>query len=62
MSASTDELDSPVLVYMLSGALAFTTLLVVLLSVSLYKTKKQSNCRSTGIWYFFYQAAFSFFF
>nr|ACU27034.1 novel immune-type receptor 5 [Dicentrarchus labrax] len=32
-----DEVDSSVLVYFLSGALAFTTILVVLLTVSMYK-------------------------
>ncbi len=58
MSVSIDEVDSLVLVYMLSGALAFTTLLLVLLSVSLYKTKKQHSCWSAGNWYFLYQVAF----
>ncbi|XP_073331259.1 uncharacterized protein [Pagrus major] len=39
-----DELDSPLLVYFLSAALTFTTILVVLLALSLYKMNK-INCQ-----------------
>ncbi len=53
MSASTDGVDSLVFVYVLSGALAFTSLLVVLLSVLMYKIIKRNNCQSTGNWNFF---------
>ncbi|XP_051284741.1 uncharacterized protein LOC127379325 isoform X2 [Dicentrarchus labrax] len=42
-----DEVNSPVLVYFLSGALAFTTILVVLLTVSVYKMNKR-NCQCTA--------------
>ncbi|XP_044196589.1 uncharacterized protein LOC122973256 isoform X1 [Thunnus albacares] len=40
------EVDSLVLVYFLSGALAFTTILSVLLAFSVYKMKKRSGCQS----------------
>ncbi|KAM9335608.1 uncharacterized protein ABDE67_020607 [Symphorus nematophorus] len=42
-----DEVNLLVLVYILSGALAFTTILVVLMALSMYKMKKRSSCRST---------------
>ncbi|XP_051284744.1 uncharacterized protein LOC127379327 [Dicentrarchus labrax] len=41
-----EKVDSSVLVYFLSGALAFTTILVVLLTVSMYKMNKRSSCQS----------------
>lgn len=44
---STDEVDSPVWVYFLSAALAFTTILSVLLAFSVYKLNKRS-CQCTG--------------
>ncbi|XP_044196641.1 immunoglobulin kappa light chain-like [Thunnus albacares] len=40
------EVDSLVLVYFLSGALAFTTILSVLLAFSVYKMKKRNSCQS----------------
>ncbi|XP_067436132.1 immunoglobulin kappa light chain-like [Thunnus thynnus] len=40
------EVDSLVLVYILSGALAFTTILSVLLAFSVYKMKKRNSCQS----------------
>ncbi|XP_053198874.1 uncharacterized protein LOC128383902 [Scomber japonicus] len=40
-----DEVDSLILVYFLSGALAFTTILSVLLAFSMYKMKRNS-CQS----------------
>uniref|UniRef100_A0A8C4H0C9 Ig-like domain-containing protein n=2 Tax=Dicentrarchus labrax TaxID=13489 RepID=A0A8C4H0C9_DICLA len=48
-----DEVNSSVLVYFLSGALAFTTILVVLLTVSMYKMNNsykasESQARSAG--------------
>uniref|UniRef100_A0A0F8AKY9 Ig kappa chain V region K29-213 n=1 Tax=Larimichthys crocea TaxID=215358 RepID=A0A0F8AKY9_LARCR len=45
---STDEADSLSLVYFLSGALTFTTVLVVLLTFSVYKMKKR-NCQCTVV-------------
>ncbi|KAF3836869.1 hypothetical protein F7725_004333 [Dissostichus mawsoni] len=42
---STDEGDS--LVYFLSGALAFNSILVVLLAFLVYTMKKRNNCQST---------------
>ncbi|XP_073330780.1 uncharacterized protein [Pagrus major] len=42
-----DKVDSPVLVYFLSGALTFTTVLVVLLAFSVYKMKKRNSCQPT---------------
>uniref|UniRef100_A0A671XV97 Uncharacterized LOC115589433 n=1 Tax=Sparus aurata TaxID=8175 RepID=A0A671XV97_SPAAU len=41
------ELDSPVLVYFLSGALTFTTILVVLLALSMFNMKKRNSNQST---------------
>ncbi|XP_073330790.1 uncharacterized protein [Pagrus major] len=41
-----DKVDSPVLVYLLSGALTFTTILVVLLALSVFKMKKRNSCLS----------------
>ncbi|KAJ4949165.1 hypothetical protein JOQ06_020683 [Pogonophryne albipinna] len=41
-----DEVDS--LVYFLSGALAFNSILVVLLAFLVYKMKKRNNCQSTA--------------
>ncbi|XP_037615451.1 immunoglobulin kappa light chain-like isoform X3 [Sebastes umbrosus] len=40
-----DQVDSPVLVYFLSGALAFTTILVVLLVFLLCMMKKRNSCK-----------------
>ncbi|XP_037615479.1 uncharacterized protein LOC119482133 [Sebastes umbrosus] len=40
-----DEEDALVLVYFLSGALAFTTILVVILALSVYKVNKRNNCQ-----------------
>ncbi|XP_053199021.1 uncharacterized protein LOC128383421 [Scomber japonicus] len=40
------EVDSLVLVYFLSGALAFTTILSVLLAISMYKMNKRQSCQS----------------
>ncbi|XP_073330787.1 uncharacterized protein [Pagrus major] len=42
-----DKVDSPVLVYFLSGALTFTTILVVLLALSVFKMKKKNSYQST---------------
>uniref|UniRef100_A0A8C4HD57 Ig-like domain-containing protein n=1 Tax=Dicentrarchus labrax TaxID=13489 RepID=A0A8C4HD57_DICLA len=42
-----DKVNSPVLVYFLSGALTFTTILVILLAFSMYKMKKKSGSQST---------------
>ncbi|XP_073330783.1 uncharacterized protein [Pagrus major] len=42
-----DEVDRLVLVYFLSGALTFTTILVVLLAFSVYKMKKRNSCQPT---------------
>ncbi|XP_053199410.1 uncharacterized protein LOC128383846 [Scomber japonicus] len=42
-----NEVDSPVLFYFVSGALAFTTILSVLLAFSMYKMKRNS-LQSTG--------------
>ncbi|XP_027143753.1 immunoglobulin kappa light chain-like isoform X2 [Larimichthys crocea] len=42
-----DEVDSLFLVYFLSGALTFTTILVVLLAFSLYKMIKRNKCQCT---------------
>ncbi|XP_030286133.1 uncharacterized protein LOC115589433 [Sparus aurata] len=39
--------DSPVLVYFLSGALTFTTILVVLLALSMFNMKKRNSNQST---------------
>ncbi|KAM9335601.1 uncharacterized protein ABDE67_020598 [Symphorus nematophorus] len=36
-------------VYFLSGALAITTILVVLLAISLYKMKKRNSCQCTAV-------------
>ncbi|XP_051284745.1 uncharacterized protein LOC127379328 [Dicentrarchus labrax] len=41
-----DEVNFSVLVYFLSGALAFTTILVVLLTVSMYKMNKRNGFQS----------------
>ncbi|XP_034712724.1 immunoglobulin kappa light chain-like isoform X2 [Etheostoma cragini] len=41
-----DEVDSPFLVYFLSSALAFTTILSVLLAFLLYKVKKRHRCQT----------------
>ncbi|KAM9335602.1 uncharacterized protein ABDE67_020600 [Symphorus nematophorus] len=43
-----DETDSLALVYFLSGALAFVTILVGLLAFSVYKMKMRSSSRCTG--------------
>ncbi|XP_037615485.1 uncharacterized protein LOC119482137 [Sebastes umbrosus] len=40
-----DEEASLVLVYFLSGALAFTTILVVILALSVYKVNKRNSCQ-----------------
>ncbi|XP_062301316.1 uncharacterized protein LOC134006244 [Scomber scombrus] len=40
------EVDSLVLVYFLSGALVFTTILSVLLAASMYKMKNKNSCQS----------------
>ena len=55
---STDKVDSLVLVYFLSGALTFTTIVAVLLAFSVYNMKRNS-CLSTGncTFYFVYLAA-----
>uniref|UniRef100_A0A671XVA2 Uncharacterized LOC115589433 n=2 Tax=Sparus aurata TaxID=8175 RepID=A0A671XVA2_SPAAU len=42
-----DKIDSPFLVYFLSGALTFTTILVVLLALSLFKMKRRNSYQST---------------
>ncbi|KAM8746807.1 uncharacterized protein AB9X84_014996 [Acanthopagrus schlegelii] len=42
-----DNVDSPVLVYFLSGALTLTTILVVLLALSLFKMRKGNTYQST---------------
>ncbi|CAK6973025.1 uncharacterized protein LOC128383363 [Scomber scombrus] len=42
-----NEVDSPVLVYFLSGALAFTTILSVLLAFSMYKMNKSNSGQIT---------------
>ena len=47
LSPCTDEVDSFVLVYFLSAALAFTIMLVALLAFSVYKMNK-INCQCTG--------------
>uniref|UniRef100_A0A8C9X625 Ig-like domain-containing protein n=1 Tax=Sander lucioperca TaxID=283035 RepID=A0A8C9X625_SANLU len=43
-----DEVNSLVLVYFLSGALAFTTILSVLLAFFLYIMNKRNSCQCTG--------------
>ncbi|XP_030285603.1 immunoglobulin kappa light chain-like [Sparus aurata] len=40
-----DEVDSPVLVYFLSGALTFTVVLSILLAFSMCLIKKRNNCK-----------------
>ncbi|XP_067435549.1 uncharacterized protein [Thunnus thynnus] len=40
-----NEVDSLVLVYFSSGALTFTTILVILLAFSVYKMKKRNGCQ-----------------
>ncbi|XP_028420151.1 uncharacterized protein LOC114545815 [Perca flavescens] len=42
-----DQLGSPDLLYFLSGALTFTTILNALLAFSLYKVNKRNSCQST---------------
>ncbi|XP_045897899.1 immunoglobulin kappa light chain-like [Micropterus dolomieu] len=42
-----DQVDSLVLVYFLSGALIFTTILIVLLVILVYKIIKKNNCQCT---------------
>ncbi|XP_030286134.1 uncharacterized protein LOC115589434 [Sparus aurata] len=42
-----DKMDSPVLVHFLSGALIFTTILVVVLVLSVFKMKKRNSYQST---------------
>ncbi|KAM6894567.1 uncharacterized protein PEZ65_022227 [Lycodopsis pacificus] len=42
-----DELDSLVSVYLLSGALTFTTILSVLLALSVCMMNKRNSCQST---------------
>ncbi|XP_030286972.1 uncharacterized protein LOC115589935 [Sparus aurata] len=42
-----DKVDSPVLVYFLTGALTFTTILIVLLVLSVFKMKKRNGYGST---------------
>uniref|UniRef100_A0A8C9X3P5 Ig-like domain-containing protein n=1 Tax=Sander lucioperca TaxID=283035 RepID=A0A8C9X3P5_SANLU len=44
-----DKVDSPVYVYFLSGALTFTTILVVLLAFSLFKMNQRNLCRCTEV-------------
>ncbi|KAM8747229.1 uncharacterized protein AB9X84_015322 [Acanthopagrus schlegelii] len=44
---SQDKGDSPVLVYFLSGALTFTSILVVLLALSVFKMRKRNTYQST---------------
>ncbi|XP_078101762.1 uncharacterized protein LOC144514808 [Sander vitreus] len=41
-----DEVDSPFLEYFLSAALAFTTILSVLLAFSVYKVNKRNSCQT----------------
>ncbi|XP_032400110.1 uncharacterized protein LOC116707068 isoform X2 [Etheostoma spectabile] len=41
-----DMVDSPRLVYFLSGALTFTTILSAILAFSLYKVNKRNSCQS----------------
>uniref|UniRef100_A0A8C9X1A6 Ig-like domain-containing protein n=1 Tax=Sander lucioperca TaxID=283035 RepID=A0A8C9X1A6_SANLU len=41
-----DEVDSPFLVYFLSAALAFTTILSVLLAFLMYKVNKRNRCQT----------------
>ncbi|XP_039677650.1 uncharacterized protein LOC120572422 [Perca fluviatilis] len=41
-----DEADSPLLVYFLSAALAFTTILSVLLPFLMYKVNKRNSCQT----------------
>uniref|UniRef100_A0A8C9X4P6 Ig-like domain-containing protein n=1 Tax=Sander lucioperca TaxID=283035 RepID=A0A8C9X4P6_SANLU len=41
-----DEVDSPFLVYFLSAALAFTTILSVLLAFLMYKVNKRNSCQT----------------
>ena len=54
---SADEKKSPdVLVYYLSAALAFTTILVALLAMSVYEIKRRNRCQCTGNWFCFYLA------
>uniref|UniRef100_A0A4W6DHB6 Ig-like domain-containing protein n=1 Tax=Lates calcarifer TaxID=8187 RepID=A0A4W6DHB6_LATCA len=48
VSGFTDEVDSLVLVYFLSGALTFSTILVVLLAFSVYKMNKRNSHHSPG--------------
>ncbi|XP_036969110.1 uncharacterized protein LOC119027773 isoform X1 [Acanthopagrus latus] len=43
-----DKVDSPVLLYFLSGALTFTTILVVLLTLSVFKMRKRNSYGSAG--------------
>ena len=45
---SADEVDSPALVYFLSGALTFTVILSVLLAFSMCSIKKRNNCKCAG--------------
>lgn len=49
-------MDTSALVYYLSAALAFTTILVILLALSVYKMNKR-NCQSTGNCYYLEQTA-----
>ncbi|XP_028420148.1 uncharacterized protein LOC114545812 [Perca flavescens] len=41
-----DEVDSPSLVFFLSAALAFTTILIVLLAFLMYKVNKRNSCQT----------------
>uniref|UniRef100_A0AAQ4PL60 Ig-like domain-containing protein n=1 Tax=Gasterosteus aculeatus aculeatus TaxID=481459 RepID=A0AAQ4PL60_GASAC len=43
-----DEVDSPFVVYLLSGALVFSNILVVLLALSVCMMNKTDSCQSTG--------------
>ncbi|XP_062418071.1 immunoglobulin kappa light chain-like [Pungitius pungitius] len=43
-----DDLDSPFLVYFLSGSLVFTNILVFLLALSVCMMNKTDSCQSTG--------------
>ena len=48
MFGSADEEDSLVLVYILSGALALTTILVVFLAYTVYTMFRTNSCQGTG--------------
>ena len=54
VSVPLDDGDSTVYVYFLSGALAFTTILSVLLAVLLYIIRRRTCCQCRGKWYSFF--------